>query len=303
MFISILFLAQIMLPSYFFTTTNYYFVVILLEIIPLGIGVWVYLILTKQKLGDIIVFSRPQAKMNKKNMPWLIIMAASMALAGRVFLGGLQLLWIGFLDAVGFAVSDVVFPPVDSVSVFIIALLGIAVTPAIFEELVFRGILQKGLLRSTKPKTAIIISSLMFMLMHLSVESMIFTFACGLILGYMSYKSGSIVPSMAFHFVNNSLAVVGLYLLELTNNLNIGETADLSQYGINQTVYLLIYGVISLGLLVLLLWGFNKLAKSPPANPYLKPMKPVTIVLIVMSGCILFFILTLLAFIQNIIPI
>ena len=139
---------------------------------------------------------------------------------------------MNFLDKIGFAVAEVDFPPIDSMPIFLVAMIGIALTPAIFEEILFRGILQKGLLRSIKPKTAIVVSSLMFMLMHLSVESLVFTFVCGLLLGFMAYKSGSIVPSMAFHFVNNAFAVVGLYVAELTGNTNIDEIAS----GIDQVI-------------------------------------------------------------------
>ncbi len=297
LFIVIMFAAQIMLPAYFFETSNYYLLVILMELVPLGIGAWFYLLFTGQQLRDIVAFSRPQAEANKKNMPWLIILGAAMAFVGRIFLGELQLLWVGLLERVGYAVAETQFPPVNSIPVFFAALAGIAVTPAIFEELLFRGILQKGLLRNTKPKTAIIISSLMFMFMHLSVESMVFTFACGLLLGFMAYKSGSIIPSMAFHFVNNMLAVVSLYALELAENLNIDQSA----YSANETLSLIIYGAVSFALLAVIVWGFNKLAKSPPKNPYIKPMNPATIIFIVLSGCILFFVLALFAVLQNVI--
>lgn len=304
LFIIVIFGAQWFLPPYFFNSSTYYFLIILLEMIPLGAGVWVYLVISKQRISDIIVFSRPQAKMNKKYMPWLVLLGAAMAIVGRMFLSGLQLIWMEVLGAIGYSVAEVTFPPIGTPAIFLIALIGIAITPAIFEELIFRGILQKGLLRSAKPRTAIILSSLMFMLMHLSVEAMIFTFVCGLLLGYMAYKSGSIVPSMAFHFINNSIAVFGLYALEMLGKMNvdIDGAADISQYGMSETVTLIIYGIISLALLGLTIWGFAKIAKSPPDNPYLKPMKPISIVLIVLSGCIMFFVMCYLAVLQNIFP-
>ncbi|MBN2879150.1 MAG: CPBP family intramembrane metalloprotease [Clostridia bacterium] len=303
LFIVVIFAAQIFLPRYFFETSDYYLLVILMEIIPLGAGVLIYLYLTKQQLSDIIHFNKPQAKENKKNMLWLVLLGAGMALFGRMFLSGLQVLWVAFLDAVGFNVAEPSFPPVDSLGVFFWALVGVAVSPAIFEELIFRGILQKGLLRSSKPKTAIIISSVIFMLMHLSVESLVFTFACGCLLGYMAYKSGSILPSMAFHFVNNSIAVFGLYVLQLLGNDTVEEASSLVQSGAENIIFLTIYGIISFILLAVALWGFAKLAKSPPANPYKKPLRPAALVLIVLSACILFAVLAITAAVQNILPV
>ena len=76
-FIIVVFATQILLPMYFFETSDYYFLLILMELIPLGIGAWLYLVLTKQQTSDIVIFSKPQAKMNRGNMPWLIIMGAA----------------------------------------------------------------------------------------------------------------------------------------------------------------------------------------------------------------------------------
>jgi len=295
LFILVMIGAQLIVPAYVYDTSDYYVLIILLELIPLGIGIFLYLTISRQQLSDIIVFNKPQAKMNKRNMIWLIIIGAGMALGGRAFLVTMQLGWISLLEAVGFRISESSFPAVDSGTVFLWATLGIAVTPAILEELVFRGILQKGLLRNTKPKTTIIISSVLFMLMHLSVESMVFTFSCGLLLGYMAYKSGSIVPSMAFHFVNNFLAVIGLYSLEF-----LGESAGTIQLGISEIVVLIISAAFSLAILILAVWGFNKIAKAPPENPYLKSMKPGTLLLLVLAGCILFLVMAVFAVVQNI---
>ena len=295
-FLIVLFGAQLILPRYFYETSDYYVLAILLELIPLGTGAVLYLTLTKQHTSDIIVFSKPQAKLNKKVMPWLIVMGAAMAIFGKVFINSLQILWINFLEAVGYAVSAAEFPPIDSGPVFLAALAGIAITPAIFEEIIFRGILQKGLLRNTVPKTAIIVSSLMFMLMHVSVENLVFTFVCGLLLGFMAYKSGSIIPSMAFHFVNNAFAVFGLYYSKYIGDMNIDQVISSPSH----TIILIFDGIISFVLLAVLVWGFNKLAKSPPKNPYLRAMSPVTIITIVLSGCALFFVMAILALIQNI---
>lgn len=292
---------QIILPSYVFETSDYYILIILLELIPLGIGVWLYLIISGQKLSDVIVFSKPQAKMNQSKMIWLILLGAGMAIVGNIFLKTVQLGWLSFLEALGYKISDASFPPIDSFKVFIYATLGVAVTPAIMEELIFRGIAQKGLLRNTKPKTAIIVSSILFMLMHVSVENMAFTLVAGLILGYMAYKCGSIVPSMAFHFVNNFIAVGTLYLVELSNSLYFATGAETLEYEAIAIFVTLIMAAFSLGLLILALWGFSKISKSPPKNPFVKPMKPATLILLVLSACILFLVMAVFAIIQNVV--
>jgi len=297
-FLTMIFGAQLLLPPYLFESSNYYVIAILLELIPLGIGVMVYLSLSNQRFSDVIQFSKPQAKMNKKYMPWLIVLAAVMAIVSRSFVAGMQIAWLEFLDSIGFNVAEITLPAVDNFGVFIVAIIGIAVTPAIFEEIIFRGILQKGLLRHTSPKNAIIISSFMFMLMHGSVESLLYTFVFGCLLGYMAYKSGSIIPSMVFHFINNSIAVIGLYALQLVEKFDF-QIPDTSTISKETAIYLAVSAAISFVLVSATVIGYSKLAKSPPENPYLKAMEPKSIVLIVVSACILFTYIVTIALFQN----
>ena len=300
----IFFVIPFLIPRYLLETSSYYVVAIFLEMIPLAIGMIAYTILTKQKLSDIIIFSKPQAKMNKEKMFWLAVLAIVMAIVGNYFMRILVVGWTWLLETLGYRVAETNLPAVDNIEVFLIAIVSIALVPAVFEEIIFRGILQKGLLRHTKPKAAILISSAMFMLMHLSVESMPFTFIMGCILGYLAYRAGSIIPSILLHFVNNSIAVISLYILELTKGVNpaIEEAADLSMLTPIEITTLLAIATISAGLLVLAIWGYKKLSKAPPENPYMKPMKPASVVLIVLAACILAFVMAFMGIVQNIIP-
>jgi len=299
-FLTMIFGAQFLLPPYLFESSNYYVIAILLELIPLGIGVMVYLSLSNQRFSDVIVFSKPHAKINKPYMPWLIVLAGVMAIVSRNFVAGVQFAWLELLKSFGYKVAEISLPAVDNLGVFIVAILGIAVTPAIFEEIIFRGILQKGLLRHTSPKNAIIISSFMFMLMHGSVESLLYTFVFGCLLGYLAYKSGSIVPSIVFHFVNNGIAVILLYFMEIAEKFGI-QVPDTSTISMNEVKVLAITSVISVVLVSATIIGYNKLAKSPPENPYLKAMEPKSIVLIVVSACILFTYIVTIALFQNVV--
>jgi sodium transport system permease protein len=85
-----------------------------------------------------------------------------------------------------------------------VVLLAVAVTPAICEELFFRGVVLSGLSRLGM-WPAIAISALLFGLAHASIYRLLPTFALGLILGYVVWKTGSIVTSMIVHALNNGL--------------------------------------------------------------------------------------------------
>ena len=78
------------------------------------------------------------------------------------------------------------------------------------EELVLRGAVLKELLRSPRlsPWVAIAISAVLFALIHFNPAQMPHAFLIGMLLGWMYYRTGSILPGVAFHWVNNSVAYI-----------------------------------------------------------------------------------------------
>jgi sodium transport system permease protein len=80
----------------------------------------------------------------------------------------------------------------------------LAVTPALCEETFFRGLMLSGLRRWGAP-TAIIITALLFGLLHGSIYRLLPTFLLGLVLGYAVWRSGSLYCSIVIHALNNGL--------------------------------------------------------------------------------------------------
>ncbi|MBP5425190.1 MAG: CPBP family intramembrane metalloprotease [Prevotella sp.] len=77
------------------------------------------------------------------------------------------------------------------------------------EELVFRGAVLRALLRWTpRHWLAIAISALLFALIHANPIQMPHAFLIGLLLGWLYYRTDSIVPGIVYHWVNNSIAYV-----------------------------------------------------------------------------------------------
>ena len=87
----------------------------------------------------------------------------------------------------------------------------LALTPAIIEELCFRGFLFSSLSKVLSPGRVIVITSIIFGMFHvltgnaLLVERFIPTTLLGLVLGWIAYRTGSVIPSMVMHFVHNAL--------------------------------------------------------------------------------------------------
>lgn len=77
------------------------------------------------------------------------------------------------------------------------------------EELVFRGAILRVLLRwSSHHWGAIAISALLFALVHANPAQMPHAFVIGLLLGWLYYRTDSVVPGIVYHWVNNSIAYV-----------------------------------------------------------------------------------------------
>jgi uncharacterized protein len=89
----------------------------------------------------------------------------------------------------------------------------IAILPAIGEELLFRGILQKIFRRWTgNGHAAVFITALLFSAMHMQFLSFLPRFALGIVLGYLFLWSGKIWVPIFAHFFNNAAALVVYFL-------------------------------------------------------------------------------------------
>jgi sodium transport system permease protein len=91
-----------------------------------------------------------------------------------------------------------------------------ALTPAICEELAFRGFILSGLRRLGHKWGAIALTSLLFGLAHGILQQSLAAFFVGMVIGYIAVKTGSLWPGVLYHLVHNSL---GLMLGRITPDL------------------------------------------------------------------------------------
>ena len=84
----------------------------------------------------------------------------------------------------------------------------VAIFAPIFEEWLCRGMVLRGLLTKMKPVWAIVISALFFAVIHANPWQALNAFLLGLLMGYVYYKTGSLILTMIIHFVNNGTAVI-----------------------------------------------------------------------------------------------
>lgn len=96
----------------------------------------------------------------------------------------------------------------DIIIYFYMCLLG-----PVLEELIFRGVLLEGL-RKYGNLFGMIMSSVLFGLMHQNIIQCIPAFAIGLVWGYIAVKSDSLIPSIILHILNNTMSAVLMVLME-----------------------------------------------------------------------------------------
>jgi len=89
----------------------------------------------------------------------------------------------------------------------------VAITPAICEEIFFRGYVQRTFERTIRAKSVLLVG-VIFGLYHMQPLSLITLALLGIIFGFFYYRSKSLLPSMAGHFTNNLLAIF-LYYKEI----------------------------------------------------------------------------------------
>ena len=154
-----------------------------------------------------------------------------------------------------------VFLNIKSPGAFLINLLMIGIIPAIGEEFMFRGVLQKLFHQWTKNiHFAVIFSAFLFSAMHMQFYGFVPRFLMGVMMGYLFVWSGSLWVPVLVHFTNNSMAVLMSYLV----NLGIAnDSYDTIGTGNSQFVFVLISLVVSCAL-ILLIYKMEKKKKLEP---------------------------------------
>lgn len=99
---------------------------------------------------------------------------------------------------------------------FPLALLGGALLPAIGEEFVFRGYIQRHLY-GLGARAAVLLTGLLFGMMHLSLVRLLPLTLLGIIFAAAVQRAGSLFPSIIMHFVNNAAALSLFFLFQRTD--------------------------------------------------------------------------------------
>ena len=114
----------------------------------------------------------------------------------------------------------------------------VAVLAPIFEEILFRGIILKGMLnRGVEPMKAIIFSSLIFGIIHGNPWQFLGAFLLGLVLGFVYYKTRSLLLPILLHAFNNFFAAMMLIYIKKESIAEVFQTKEIYLFGIGILIF------------------------------------------------------------------
>ena len=115
--------------------------------------------------------------------------------------------------------TDLLFPSLlDAVEddlyghTFLINLVTVAVIPGFCEEFLLRGNAANAYRSTGRIRAAVLLSSLMFGLLHENATQFFYAFVIGIVLGLLFMVTDSIWPGILVHFLNNALSVVEMQI-------------------------------------------------------------------------------------------
>lgn len=105
---------------------------------------------------------------------------------------------------------------------FIITLLSVGIMPALVEEFAFRGVILGTMRKYMSDGASIFLSAALFGLLHGNLVQIPFAFGVGLILAYATVYTGSLIPGMILHCLNNTMSVIFSFALADTSPMIAG---------------------------------------------------------------------------------
>ncbi len=155
------------------------------------------------------------------------------------------------------------FMKVETISGLMFNIFMIAVLPALGEELMFRGVIQRIFSNWTKNyHWGIWITAFLFSAMHMQFYGFLPRMALGAMFGYLLVWTGTMWVPILAHFVNNTMGVLGYYFI------NKGViTKDVEEIGTgNEQVPLVLFSLVAVGFLLFSIYRSERAKTKMPVN-------------------------------------
>lgn len=125
----------------------------------------------------------------------------------------LSMIVTDLIEMVGFSLQDVEYPTPSTATGWLIYFVEISIVPPLCEEFAMRGVVMQPL-RKYGEGFAIVMSAMVFAVMHGNLTQVPFAFMAGAVIGYAVCKTNSLWTGMVIHFLNNAFSVGTEFLIE-----------------------------------------------------------------------------------------
>ena len=155
------------------------------------------------------------------------------------------------------------FMKVESISGLLFNIFMIAILPALGEELMFRGVIQRIFTNWSKNyHWGIWITAFLFSAMHMQFYGFLPRMALGAMFGYLLVWSGTMWVPILAHFANNTMGVVGYYLIDKGT-----ISKDVEEWGTGtEQLPLVLLSLATTGLLLFLIYRSEAVKTKMPMN-------------------------------------
>ena len=224
-----------------YTDVFYYIYAFLVEAI-FAVAVWIVCSIKNKNLVK-------ASGLNKKVSVPIVVLCAAISLICLFGLGRLSDYFSEILGALGYQSSGSGVNVKNIGDLFIYTIL-VAILPAICEELLFRGLILRGLVKYGK-NLAIYFSAFAFMIMHGSPDQTVHQFILGVIFGYIVYYTGNLWITIIIHFCNNFFVLVATFIVNLMQQPASAGSAGSSVAGASSTLSIIFSYIISVAIIAI----------------------------------------------------
>ncbi len=179
--------------------TNLFIAMGVIQLVVIGLPCVIYYLLKGRRLSE------PMLLVSKSGPQIMFLIFAAM-----LFISGMLLIKFFYFTNGGAVASltnyfDELSGSAEGISQIEI-ILSLIIIPAVCEEFLFRGIVFSEY-RKYGTANAIIVSALCFAMLHFSFENIFIYLFTGLLFGFVTAVSKSIIPSIALHLLSNTLSI------------------------------------------------------------------------------------------------
>ncbi len=188
----------------------------------------IYLFFSKRKLSELI----PHKRLDVKNALYVIMIT---------LLSWPLMSFVSALSSVFFTtyINDSIFEYIDNLPL-LSCVLAFGIMPAIFEELMCRGVILSNY-KTTSPLVMYILSGIAFGIIHMNFQQMSYAIVAGIFLAFYVHYTNSIYASMLAHFfINTSQVIVAKLTIKFAPDVAMAEAEPLTTQSIISTAIMVI---------------------------------------------------------------